>query len=139
MDLEKYGDLMTNGLDLISFVLVTPEIVRVIAPAARWLIGVTFLSVLLSIACIAGLLPELLRVFFFGQGEAPWSLEDVLVLITLVTFPTAVCVCFILLINHGVFQLADRISKHFLALGILLFLISRLIALYVSVLKIHSS
>jgi hypothetical protein len=25
---EKYGDLITNGLDLISFLLVTPELIR---------------------------------------------------------------------------------------------------------------
>jgi hypothetical protein len=35
---EKYGDLITNGLDLISFLLVTPEIVKVIAPAANVLV-----------------------------------------------------------------------------------------------------
>jgi len=28
---EKYGELITNGLDLLSFLLVTPEIVRAIA------------------------------------------------------------------------------------------------------------
>ena len=37
--IEKYGDLITNGLDLISFLMVTPEIVRVIAPAAGKVIG----------------------------------------------------------------------------------------------------
>jgi len=30
---EKYVDLITNGLDLLSFLLVTPEIAKMVAPA----------------------------------------------------------------------------------------------------------
>jgi hypothetical protein len=41
---EKYGDLITNGLDLVSFLLVTPEIMRVIAPAVNKLIGLVIAS-----------------------------------------------------------------------------------------------
>ena len=53
--MEKYGDLITNGLDLLSFLLVTPEIARVITPPASELIGaiatVILGTVVLSPSC----------------------------------------------------------------------------------------
>jgi hypothetical protein len=48
--MEKYGDLITNGLDLISFLLATPEIVRVIAPTVNFLSKVVALMLALFVA-----------------------------------------------------------------------------------------
>jgi hypothetical protein len=48
---EKYGDLITNGLDLVSFLLVTPEVIRFVEPLVEW-----GSKVLLTIMAIAALL-----------------------------------------------------------------------------------
>ena len=51
--MDKYIDLITNGLDLLSFLLVTPEIVRRTAPASVWVIGMlTVMSLIILVAMI---------------------------------------------------------------------------------------
>ena len=56
--MEKYGDPITNGLDLLSFLLVTPEILRVITPAAAFLIKIVafMLALFAATASVAGML-----------------------------------------------------------------------------------
>jgi hypothetical protein len=133
--LEKYGDLITNGLDLLSFLLVTPEIVRVIAPAASWLMGwMVAVGVTLPVAALAWwrLIGADWREF---TAPAPW--------VTVVVCVGVIAIVVPLWHRMGIWKAYGKVardiraiaSKHFLALGILLFFVSRLIAFYGSAVK----
>src|SRR5690349_13036025 len=51
--MEKYGEFITNGLDLLSFLLVTPEILTVIGPTISWAFALIItLAVTLSIVAL---------------------------------------------------------------------------------------
>src|SRR5262249_30109615 len=65
---EKYGDLITNGPDLVSFLLVTPEILKVVAPATRLIRFV-----------ITGVIATLLAmptIFIFSLVGGPWFVRS---------------------------------------------------------------
>jgi hypothetical protein len=127
--MEKYGDLITNGLDLISFLLVTPEIVRVITPTADFL-GKTvavMLALFVAAACFGALL---LSVFHDWHVFTGWKLPGgvILVIVVISLIPPEVTLPLIRWIY-------ERGSKHLFAAGVVLFLVSRLLALYGSAVK----
>jgi hypothetical protein len=126
--MEKYGDLITNGLDLTSFLLVTPELVRVVAPTATRLTNLA-IAVIASFLVAALLLIPVSLIAIWFQFEGPWW----------------IIVLILYLISQGFLSrmsndLTDRfsrwVSEHFLALGVALFFVSRLIAFYGSALKV---
>ena len=128
--MEKYGDLITNGLDLLSFLLVTPEIARVITPAASELIGAVATVILGTVV----LSPVVLLLSFGAVWLFPsskWVLIGLIVIIVLVSVGSAY------LKGLAVVDwVANRAPKHLFALGIVLFFVSRLIAFYGSALKV---
>jgi hypothetical protein len=127
--MEQYSDLVANGLDLVSFIVLTPEILRVIAPTASRLLG----SSTAMVACFAAAL-----VFFLVPLHlllSAWLGLEV---------PNRARSGLLMGGAGGLWQLrgsslADRLgryaSKHFLAFGITLFFVSRLIAFYSSAMK----
>jgi hypothetical protein len=128
--MEKYGELITNSLDLISFLLLTPEVLRMIAPTATrlisWIIAALLaLSLLLLVAFVCAVMVAL------GAWIPPsWVLSIVLIL----WVPLILMVMY-LGGSRLVDQLSRRVSRHFLALGIVLFFTSRMIAFYGSAVK----
>lgn len=127
--MERHGDLITNGLDLISFLLVTPEIVRVIAPPIDFFgkAVALVLGLFVAMACLAAL---------FLALSSQWNiftwlrLPDWVILVVLVAvlIPLEVTLPLIRWIYR-------RGSKHLFAVGIVLFIASRLIACYGSALR----
>jgi hypothetical protein len=126
---EKYGDLITNGLDLLSFLLVTPEIARVITPAASELIGaITTVIVGTVVLSPVVLLLSFGAVWLFPSSK--WALSGLIVIVVLVSVGSAY------LKGQAVVDwVASRAPKHLFAIGIGLFLLSRLIAFYGSAVK----
>lgn len=125
--MEKYGDLITNGLDLVSFLLVTPEILRVIAPAVSEFFGtiiggILVTVIILPLVFLGGLLHRghwwpVVAIILIGAMSS-WSLNRVL--------------------RGGsniIHEFTYRASKHFFALGVVVFLLSHLIAFYGSAVK----
>jgi hypothetical protein len=126
--MEKYVDLITNGLDLISFLLVTRELVRLTAPAMRYSIRIiTFFLVGLAGLIVPFLLVGLVF-YLFGRDPPAWLLVQAIVWGGPIAFGLAA------LLNLSGW-LERYASKHFLALGVVLFFISRLIAFYGATLK----
>jgi hypothetical protein len=136
---EKYSELISNGLDLASFLLVTPEILKVIEPTVSRtvaiIIGLAYIGFVT--AALVFLLPFVLSRFlsdwfgwpqkwifpalligasiFLGRRLQPWSYET----------------------GYNIAYLFGRSgSKILLALGIILFFIARLLAFYSSALKV---
>jgi hypothetical protein len=127
---EKYGDLIINGLDLLSFLLVTPEIARVITPPTSELIGAVA-TVILGTVILSPvvLLLSFGTVWFFPSSK--WALSGLIVITVLVGVGSAY------LKGLAVVDwVASRAPKHLFALGIVLFFVSRLIAFYGSALKV---
>jgi hypothetical protein len=131
---EKYGDLITNGLDLISFLLVTPELVRFAQPVAQWTSRMVF-SILAIVAMTVVLLPV---------GYVYVSIKHIRISPTLLIYAmlAAGVVTFLLGDYPGNIWVSGRIqrftatvSRHLFALGVTLFFISRLVAFYGSALK----
>ena len=83
---ERYGEFTTNGLDLISFLLVTPEIVRVIAPTADFL-GKTvavMLALFVVAACFGALLLSVFHDWHVFTDGNPGGVIVVIVVISLI-------------------------------------------------------
>jgi len=55
MFLERYKELVTSGLDLISFLLVTPELIRIVRPTFVY-VTLGFLYFLISITVMSSLI-----------------------------------------------------------------------------------
>ena len=134
--MEKYGDLITNGLDLLSFLLLTPEIARVIAPAVARVTGwiVVIILPVFAIIMIMLVMIELAPIF-------PWVMRTISLLMLIAMF-----LYIILVLRKVQYDPADwlidmittRVSKHLFAAGMVLFLVSRLIAFYASAVKVGS-
>jgi hypothetical protein len=126
---EKYGDLITNGLDLLSFLLVTPEIARVITPPASELIGAIATVILGTVV-----LSPIVFLLSFGAvwlfPSSKWALIGFIAIVVLLGMGF-VCLKGLTVVNW----VASRAPKHLFAIGIGLFLLSRLIALYGSAIK----
>jgi hypothetical protein len=143
----EYGDLITNGLDLLSFLLVTPEIVRAIAPAATLLIRAVFyvaVSIMLFVAPFVQGAKTINQLISYPPDDWHFYYLSVCVAFGALGF-SLMALAWIRTRIAGrkdiFFERADRLafyaSKHFLALGIVLFFISRLIAFYGSAAKVH--
>jgi hypothetical protein len=148
---EKYGDLITNGLDLISFLLVTPELTRFARPLATWA-NMVLLSIIALVAT------EIVLVFMLFCGlvvlgllGGSWSgmkafLQDYVSNLSNLNIISGLVWGFLvflgLLFRNGnpwlrvfISIFNESVSHHLFALGFALFLISRLIAFYGSALK----
>jgi hypothetical protein len=126
---EKYSDLITNGLDLLSFLLVTPEILRAIAPTLGEFLGtaiggILVTMILLPLAFMGGLL----------RGDHWWPVVAAMLICAMSSWSLNRVFSFRERSNI-IHEFTHRASKHFLAVGVVLFLISRLIAFYSSVVK----
>jgi hypothetical protein len=131
---EKYGDLITNGLDLISFLMVTPEIVKRIAPPT------TALMIVLAGSCVAAA-PVVLPIIWFEWDAPDWA-NSPLTAVAMLAIPLGVFIGFAVitpLVFDDLDRTVDRISKHFFGVGVVFFLVSRVLAFYGSVLKLSSA
>jgi hypothetical protein len=138
--MEKYVDLITNGLDLLSFLLLTPEILRITRPITTW---VVYLATAVGVVMIGFIVPTLLLIAIYateyaiGRTYRPDEEMDKSDYFVMALWPiTWLSTLFFLgrLVVH-VDSWVDRTSRHFLALGIVLFFLSRLIAFYGSAVK----
>jgi hypothetical protein len=124
---EKYGDLITNGLDVISFLLVTPEILKVVAPIGTDVIGMAMaLLASLGLYVLILVIPSLL----LTGGFPLW--------VVWATVPLAAAMIFAFIklgFYDWVIRVSDHASKHLFALGVVVFFISRLIASYGAAVK----
>jgi hypothetical protein len=121
--LYLYKDIIGNGLDLLSFVLVTPQLFRIVTPAVR-----AFTSVLLVIVVFTvGALITFSVLSQMHVGNYVYSLISLLFFFgSLFTFDRLANY-----VDDKVVRSA-RLSGYAFAFGIVIFLISRLIALTIA-------
>jgi hypothetical protein len=162
--MEKYAELASNGLDLLSFLLVTDVILKAIMPAAatffQLLFGGFFTIAIWSLFCVYfWLLYVGSRAALHLLNFSGWSLVGLSVLCTLVLHsllyilvamvglafrqrnyePDAVPRQRRTVLGHEIikkiFAFATYASEHLFPVGVLLFFVSRLIAFYGSAVK----
>jgi hypothetical protein len=73
---ERYGDLITTGLDLVSFLLLTPEILRVIAPTAIRLINGLIAALLVGVVAALPMFSPLLLSNWLGWELTAWMIIE---------------------------------------------------------------
>lgn len=135
--LERYSDLITNFLDLVSFLLVTPELLRRVRP----IVG----PVLLTTSGIAMIIPWAVGLFILAAKLGPptsQSIGSALKSIGLVLVWTILS----FVLPLGVFSHFDRridrwkgpTTRNLFASGAVLFFVSRLIAFIAAVAKLSA-
>lgn len=128
----NYFNLITNGLDLISFLMVMPKMMGVVAPATRWLIRLGCLTVLGSAFGLA--------IYIVGLTlKTPRLWLALVVLVIFVALSMLIVTVFAKV--RGMMDLVldgiiSHVSDYSLLIGGLIFFISRLIALYASAPKV---
>jgi hypothetical protein len=130
--LDVYKEFVTNGLDLISFMLVTPELLRVFAPAVReaptFIIYILFFGILGSIIYFAWTHTSSWDAF---ARLGTWIYWIIYILVMVVTAAIQLVA--------GVGARGEAfIRRHGFLCGVILFLISRLFAFVVAARQVFS-
>lgn len=120
LSLERYKDFIVNGLDLLAFLLVTPEVLRLILPAVTSLIAYILAVVVTTISLIIVLIILVLFFSFLPRISIPdWfasALAGVLILLH---------VCVGIWIEGRLRPLSQRLAQRTAVAGIFFFIISR--------------
>jgi hypothetical protein len=134
--LHTYKDVIANGLDLLSFILVTPQIVRAFATrsvfdAAMGLMGLIWaaFSIIFMLA-----LPVFIIVALFGIQASQIANFLPYAVPLLIAFLAAIALVIYLI---G-FTLA-RLEPYALIVGIAVFFVSRIVALVIAVHELHQA
>ena len=135
--LESYRDVLINGLDLVSFLLVTPELLRYVEPLIKNLIfylvpmfGVVFLTIFNIAVRMA---PDV-------QTSAPVGTAIIaggflLLWLFLIYLPKRL----LPLWDRWGLQISERISTYSFQFGVGLFLVSRIIAFAAALHAAHTA
>ena len=132
--LGRYKEFITNGLDLLSFVLATPELIRLLAPTVKQ----ATLFVLLAFELI------MLGVLFWGLWRVSGTFSDATAVRVLILFGVY-CVLFPILLYpllafpkimtkaaDGMSGGASWVTRRALIFGVATYLLSRFIAFSVA-------
>ncbi len=124
---ELYKDFVVNALDLLSFALITPELLRLTMPGLVNVVSVT-LSLLVFLMSCSGLI-FVLWLYFYGTNESWLKIGSLFVLSWLVFG------IFIWLMDYSIIKIENTgawLKRNAFIVGIALFLISRLVGLSIS-------
>jgi hypothetical protein len=132
--LERYQDVLTNGLDLLSFIFITPELAR-LSRIASWILKI------ISFLCIGLVLCSLPYVVLILVAESLSPTDNNWIVLGL-----AVVVVGLQLFMQRVYSLAlnwldglfTRASKYLFAAGVGIFFISRILGLAFATLRLRS-
>jgi hypothetical protein len=118
--LERYKELIINGLDLLSFLLVTPQLTRVVVPIFRWAtVGILF-SVGVGVYSVT--------MVAVGELSKKYFPNYALFLILIFGVPIFVAwLAFLSRIEHMEERFTRLTSSAFWS-GVLMFLLSRVVA-----------
>jgi hypothetical protein len=121
--LERYKELITNALDLFSFLIVTPELIRIVLPAVRTIPFIIFLTPLLMVILFFGI------AVFHHAYHGLISASDISIYILLT--------CLILFfwgtaLWESAVSTSFWVRKHAFLLGVAIFLISRTFAFVIA-------
>jgi hypothetical protein len=124
----NYPNLITNALDLISFLMVMPKMMGVVAPTTRWLIRLGCLTVFGSAFGVV--------IYIVGLDLKTPRLWLAVTVLVIFVFLSMLIVSVFGKVRDMMDQVLDSIISHVsdysLLMGGLIFFISRLIALYAS-------
>jgi hypothetical protein len=134
---ERYKDFVIDGLDLLSFCLLTPQVVRFLQPAAKAfaspVVGVVYACVWITLFGVYAIhvVPKLVSIFVNGLDPIP---SGNLVVIFIAILPEFLLFAFMLMLIFVLFkketwgQAVGWLSRNVFLFGIILFLISRAVA-----------
>jgi hypothetical protein len=126
--LEQYKDFITNGLDLFSFLLVTPQLVKMARTTVSKIIPFIIFTAGVPIFVIVNFTKG--DIFTFSEGH----------LISVVNFGSVLLILLLSLIGNALFTITfissggflDWLKSHTFILGIIIFFISRMFAFTVA-------
>jgi hypothetical protein len=122
--LDLYKDIIGNGLDLLSVILVAPQLFRIVAPALR---SLTSMMIVVAVFVVGGFI-TLAALSRMHAENYLWSLIFLLFFFgALFTFDRLTDY-----VNDKVVLSWSRFSGYAFVLGIVIFLISRLVALTIA-------
>jgi hypothetical protein len=119
---ERYRDLITNALDLFSFLIVTPELIRVV-PAVRTIPFIIFLTPVLLVFLLIGI-----RVLHDAYHDLI-SAGDIAIFIFFLCLIVLFCVP---VLWDSAVSTSSWVRKHAFLLGVTIFLISRTFAFVIA-------
>lgn len=114
--LSRYKELITNGLDLLSFILIAPQLTRI----GRAVLGAGTLSILMLIFILLMLSPIAYLVITFRLSTGWMNVAFTMSLI--------VGGIILVVIANKLEKLGRRVADYSFALGVFLFLLSRVVA-----------
>jgi archaellum biogenesis protein FlaJ (TadC family) len=134
--LETYRDVVTNSLDLVSFLLLTPELLRYAQPLIKNLIFYVALMFSFVLLVVFDVVAYALRGVETSAllGTAIIAAGFLLLWLFLIYLPRRWMPIWE---RHG-WQTAERISAHSFQFGVVLFLISRAIGFAVALHTTHA-
>ena len=125
--LTQYKELLVNGLDLLSFILVTPEIVLRLRPALGEYVSIIVLMI--GVLCGAAALFYPFYLLNTYRSDNPWDLLWLLpAIVMFLLLGTFVYGVILSIVTEGGAEIAAWLGAHTLVVGICTFFLSRLIA-----------
>ncbi len=139
--LDRYKDFIIDGLDLLSFCLLTPQVVRFLQPAAKAIaspvVGIvyTFVCITLLGVYTIHVVPKLEGIFVKRLDLSP-SHDLVVILVTILPeillFAIMLMLIFVLFKGETWGRAVGWFSRNIFLFGIILFLISRAMAFVIA-------
>ena len=137
--LEHYEGILTNGLDLISFILVTPELARVSGVTTRILAYLLMVPIYIVATVGVYLVPyavaSRMNAVWAGAVNNEWAILAIAIIGTLLLAVWGNVFAPILL--NKLDELSRNATRHVFAFGMATFLTSRLIALAVAIQRLE--
>lgn len=136
--LEAYKDIIGNGLDLTSFLLVTPELVRVFKPlwakiADTMLYVAVFMMIIVTNIGIVVVVTLARKILPTAESQNHFLIGWVIPALGAIVFSFPIS---FLLVYRA--QVSTWFSKHAFVMGMLLFFISRVVGLIVGINALHA-
>jgi hypothetical protein len=125
--LDSNKEIITNGLDLLSFVLITPELVKFAVPALRF--TTTFFMIIAAL---------FLPVLLFVVGFEFQFLHNYIITTVIVTTIGIVCARLLRTIGANAERIIMFLPRHMFVIGCGLFFLSRLLSFCLAIYKNHN-
>ena len=124
--LARYKEFIINGLDLLSFILVTPKIVRTLLPNIEKYFTYAFIAILTICPTVAVIAVwNFLTARLPPHGDIPnWIFF--LVIFSIVAFFTAIVLLGVKVLELAEEKIPDWLAANAFSVGVLMFLVSRI-------------
>ncbi len=125
--LARYKEFIINGLDLLSFILVTPKIMRALLPNIENYFLYAFTAIVTICPTVAVIASWNFLTARLPPGDIPaWI--SILVVFSLVAFFTAIVLLGVKVLEFAEEKIPDWLAAHAFSVGVLMFLVSRITA-----------